>query len=392
MKSNNEKILNLICILIILISLSSYEIHLYKFYSVLQIIVLGLSIMLIFLTNKYEGELVKSIQRKMNRNLLMIIMFFLMILNTIIANLHLLNNPLNILSVLGMFFTAISVYIYIPSIVKKYPNIKTNIFLTLNYFCVLLVIIGLFIYIKGNFLNYSLIYGRAASIYYDPNFLAMVLAINLILELLNERKHNIFKYILFFLSFVLIILTGSRGTLIGLIISLLSYIFIFSNYKLVKKTLISILICIATYFLINYLTSVDFFRIYQGSNGRIEMISYIYKLFKQSPIFGYGYSNVGLYLVNAGFANVSTHNSFVDFLFAFGLIPTILFVILIFQNFIIAFKNKECPELVVSLVFIVFNMNTILYNFGGVGISSILFTLILGLINEKGSEKTNEET
>ena len=386
-----KKLYNVICCLMLLVSLLSYEIHFYRFYSFFQIITLGLCVLILRIVIIYEKDIHKDICKMLKNNKIIIIMFFFMILNTMISYLREFSKITSLFNVIGMLVASITLFSVIPSLDNKYKNIKTNMFNIYHIFCAILIVLGIVIYFKKSFLGYTVIYGRASSIYYDSNFLAMVLAINIILLTFNGKINKMIKWLMLLGSFILIIFTGSRGTLLGLVISFILYIFVYSKYSLSKKILIGILSIIVIYFLIDYLYSINFFRLYQGSNGRNEMISYAYGMIKKSPIFGYGYSNVELYLLNNGFRNVSTHNSFVDFCFAFGIIPTFLFIMLIVKSIILGIKDKINPAYIVSLTFMLFNMNTILYNFGGVGISSLIFTLVLGFICMSAKEKRKNE-
>lgn len=372
---------NILCCLILFLSLLSYEIHFYKYYSFLQITILGICCLLIMIVLKYDKDINRGIYHMLRKNKIIIFMFLFMILNTTISYFGEFSKITSLINVIGMAIAGITFFSVIPLLDDKYKNIKNNIFKLFHIFCLVLILMGLIIYFKKSFFGYSTIYGRAASIYYDSNFLAMILAVNIIMLIYNKDIKKIIKYLMILASFVLIIFTGSRGSLIGLVISFVLYICIYSKYSFFKKIIIGIITLIFTYVLLNYLNSINFFRLYQGSNGRSEMISYSFEMIKKSPIFGYGYSNIGHYLLSNGFRNVSTHNSFVDYCFAFGVVPTILFVSLIVKSFFNGIKNKSKPEYIVSLTFMIFNMNTILYNFGGVGISSLIFTLVLGFIS-----------
>lgn len=381
---SKKKVFSFLSILLVFFSLISYEKNLYKYYSIFQIVILAITFLFLLLFLKYERELINEKFTKLKNNktiLIIFLMLFFMILHTTIASLRVYASIKGIVSVCGMVISGTVLYLLIPLLDVKYNNIKKNILATLNWFCMILVFMGLLIYFKKNIFGYSLIYGRVASIYYDANFLAMVLAINTIFIIFNNKMLKMYKLFFVPLSIFVIVLTGSRGTLLGLLISIIIYLFFFSKLKLEKKIIFISFFLLAAYIFVDYLNSLDFFRLYQGSNGRVEMIKYAIEMIKKSPIIGYGYSNISTYLTNSGFQNVSTHNSFVDFFFSFGVLPTFLFIIVIINSVVNALKSKKNPEMITALIFMLFNMNTILYNFGGVGISSLLFTVVLGFIN-----------
>ena len=101
----------------------------------------------------------------------------------------------------------------------------------------------------------------------------------------------------------------------------------------------------------------------------------------KSPVFGYGYGTVEHYLQQSGFTNASTHNSFIDFGFSYGLICLALYIYLVARSLIRSIKNNNKGFVVPVLLFMIINSNTILYSFGGVGFSSILYTIFIGILD-----------
>ena len=109
------------------------------------------------------------------------------------------------------------------------------------------------------------------------------------------------------------------------------------------------------------------------------MIEFSIHKIQESPVFGFGYGSIVPLLRENGFNNASTHNSIVDFMLNYGLILTIVYLLIILKSFIIGLKMKSDVYVNLMLVFLFFNMNTILYSFGGVGFPSIMFTVFMGL-------------
>ena len=142
-----------------------------------------------------------------------------------------------------------------------------------------------------------------------------------------------------------------------------------------------------------YLNSINFFRLKQGSNGRIQMITYALETTTDRPIVGYGYGMVGEILSKAGFLNSSTHNSLADFAVGFGLPAVIIYIVYIAQSIFRGVKNRKNIGVICAVICLSINMNTVSYVLGGVGIASMLYTILLGLCrvsNDGGSNEKNK--
>lgn len=381
MKMKLEKLYVFTISLIIIISLFSYEIHIYKYYTYMQMLVLLLLLILLLIFIKHEKELKNIFLNLLRKNLALFLILTFSLLSTITGILiSPYGNVKSIFSVLGMFFASYILFLIIPILNIKYRNLQKRIFDIINIFCVFLSIMAILIYYKGSFLSYSLVYSRAASIYYDPNFLAMLLGTNMFLILSNKSINKFYKVFLIFLFSYVIFLSGSRGALLGVILTIIIFVMFFSKIKNIKKIVLFAMILFFSYLIISYLSKLDFFRLYQGSNGRFEMIIAALKEIKKSPLIGYGYSSVGKFLKLSGFSNLSTHNTFIDYIFSYGILNFLLYIYFIVKVLFKGLKISENRSLILVFCFLILNMNTILYNFGGVGISSLLFTLILGYI------------
>jgi len=159
-----------------------------------------------------------------------------------------------------------------------------------------------------------------------------------------------------------VFLTGSRGTLLAIIAAIFLYILIYKKMKISKKLLLIILFCVIVYVGTNFLNSIDFFRTYQGSNKRLEMWSFTMEYIMKNPLVGYGYQSISTFLHNYNFTNASTHNSFVDFAFAYGIPCFMLFLFLLVSTLFSAtkIKNEENNKYIMTTLFAIINANTIL--------------------------------
>ena len=381
MKVKTIRLFSILLLTVFLLSFLSYEINLYSYYKYFQIIISILIIFISMLIHKMDKRTISEIYCQIKQQKLMILMFFLMLCSTIFG---LLTTEylsfFSVFSVLLMFVVFIIVFFEIPIILSKNPKIKNKLFDFIIAIVFILAIIALVVDYKSSFLGYSTEFGRARSILIDPNFFGMLLGVAFLMTLLSFKKKNNKLIICCILGYA-IFLTGSRGALVSLIVSITAYYLLFSNMKNYKKLFILFLLLIIFYFLLNYLFSTDFFRTHQGSNGRFEMISAAFNRIKDYPLTGFGYTSIGPFLLSTGFKNSSTHNSFVDFVFSYGIITSLIYIVSLLRIILISIKSKN--ENLLILLFMIINMNTILYNLGGVGISSLLFTLILGILNYK---------
>ena len=372
------KMYNMIFMSSVILSSLGYESHLFNYYSYIQVAVSSLCILLLVLYMYEDSKL------DIKGNKLLYIMLFLMIINSTTASIIYNKNTFsNIFSVPVILLIGILMYVIIPKLMYKYNNIMVSFTNYITYFCFGLALLSIIMELNGgSFLIWQKPYStRTASIYYDPNFYANIIGCGFALIVIRNDLSWKTKIIYLITIGYSLYLTGSRGTLLSLIFSILLYIIFFSNLKKLQKlSLLSILTCLVAKAYI-YLDSTDYFRLFQGSNNRLEMWDWALNQILESPFIGYGYGSIGMFLSNNEFTNASTHNSFVDYAFSYGLICTILYLYLIIKIIYKAFINRASGPILVAVLFMLINSNTILYSFGGVGFSSILLTIFLGILN-----------
>lgn len=359
-----------------------YEIHLFKYYSVIQIIISFLLILLMMISFKLDKGL--KIKFGMSSQKFIFLIIFLRVFNTMVGYLAFgYNTPIDVISSLIMALTTISLFYVIPGILNKDESIENGFIKTYVIICIILSIFSVLIKLgNGHFFLWNYVYViRDASIYYDPNFCAMILGSGVSITLLQKFKNKLLKGYIIIIMLFAILFTGSRGTLLSLLSAILIYLVVYSKLSVPKKVIIISVFGIATFYGINYLYSIDFFRTYQGSNDRFEMWYKILSSSLESPVFGYGYGSTDEVLKNINFTYASTHNSFLDFLLIYGIPTFVIYIFFIISTLLKALKKDSNKKYVLSIIFMLINSNTILYSFGGVGLSSLMFTVILGLLN-----------
>ncbi len=367
---------------LLIITSLCYEIHLFKYYSIIQIIVSFLLILLMMISFKLD----KGIKIKLGISSQKFIFFIIIlrVFNTMMGYLLFgYNTPIDVISSLIMALTTISLFYVIPEILNKDESIENGFIKTYVIICIILSIFSILIKVgNGHFFIWNYVYvTRDASIYYDPNFCAMILGSGVSIALLQKFKNKFLKYFAIIIMLFAILFTGSRGTLLSLLSAILIYLVVYSKLSIPKKVIIISMFGIATYYGINYLYSIDFFRTYQGSNDRFEMWSKILSSSLESPVFGYGYGATDEVLKTINFTYASTHNSFLDFLLIYGIPTFVIYIIFIISTLLKSLKKDSNRKYVLPIIFMLINSNTILYSFGGVGLSSLMFTVILGLLN-----------
>ena len=374
------KIYNTVFMLAMMLSSLGYESHLFDFYSYIQILVSFL-FLLLFIGYSYENG-----RLSIKGNRLLYAMLTMMVINSTIASLIYNENSIsNALSVPLMFFTGITMYVVIPKLMDKYKKIELSLMNYMSLFCFVLALLSIVMEINGgSFLVWHKPYlTRTASIYYDANFYANIIGCGFSIVAVRNDVNKKIKFLVLSVIAYSIYLSGSRGTLLSLALAIFLYIVIFSNLKIYKKIIILFLFLIAGIQGYMYLDSADYFRTYQGSNNRLDMWEWAFEKIISSPIIGYGYGSIATLLSSSGFTNASTHNSFVDYAFSYGLICLIIYLYLIFKIIYRSIRNKLVGPILLAVLFMLFNSNTILYSFGGVGFSSIILTVFLGVLNFK---------
>lgn len=176
-----------------------------------------------------------------------------------------------------------------------------------------------------------------ASIGYNPNVIGVEAAFAAILSLylLEKAKRKIIYVVLFLVFLMVVVFSGSRKALLGLILGLFIIVFLRSKISIYRKTfgLIFLIVFIHVFYLI--MTSFEpiynvmgkrlevLFNVFLGteSSVRTSMIDIGLSLFGEKPWIGHGQ---GQYSYISGFQTYS-HNNYIEFLVNFGIIGFCLY-------------------------------------------------------------------
>lgn len=385
MKIKIDKILFALLCLIIFFSVMSCEKYVHdNMYTIMQCIIIAVTTLFFIIFYKLNSDIKETMKYNMKKNWYIIALFLLMIVSSCVTSVY--GSYLKgILYTIMFFFIMIVLGFVVPTFLHTFNKYNEKIIKYIVFLATILSIIAIYIYYVGNINIYSLVYGRAASILFDPNFFATFIAVGVIGAFCIKNKP--YRNSVIIINIFAIILSGSRGALLSLAITLIAFLVINEGKVSFKMILIILSMAITIYIGIGYLENIGFFREYQGTNGRFEMIEYFIEKMKDRPIFGYGYSSAKSLLEENNFKNASSHNSLIDYIIGYGIPCGVLFVYVLFKSITKGLKKENKIIFAINILLIV-NSNTILYNIGGVGMCSTLWTIFLGMnIFERKNER-----
>ncbi|MCX7836650.1 MAG: O-antigen ligase family protein [candidate division WOR-3 bacterium] len=170
----------------------------------------------------------------------------------------------------------------------------------------------------------------------------------------KNRLIKILSFILIPLLLYLLLLSGTRGAILALIVSL--FIFFFLKIKNLKEKVVFIFFFILLFFIFySFLPTMLAERLFyfqdESSINRLEAFSLAFKNFLDSPIFGKGLGSFPYYAYNF----IYPHNIFAEFASEtgfLGLIPFIIFLILCFKKVFKKLQEKSLFSLFSAFLFI----------------------------------------
>lgn len=179
---------------------------------------------------------------------------------------------------------------------------------------------------------------RAFSLFSDPHMLSFYLGLvlPLVVVLLGaSKKHLPTLYILYFLLFIVLLLTFTRGAYFAIIITFLVLAGLFWRYLKAKK--IALLLCLSLLIFIIPTTPIadrfySSFDMSDGSNvGRLEMWQQAGQAGLERLWQGVGLGNYSLLVdTNFGYRNpITAHNLYLDIFSEIGIFALIVWLVLI---------------------------------------------------------------
>lgn len=348
---------------VLLFGLMAYEANLYSFYIVLSLsFVILLTIFNVIVNINAPFVLRTSVFWKV------FIIFF--VLNYAIS----LTYNIDVVGIARLFGMIYISFIAILSLRKI-----DLIFEVLLYFLIVVLGVGYFIQFTVVLVPiWNLVYGRNASIFFDPNFASVFLGLGSFLSLIYLRYTST-KVILSSLFSVGVFFTYSKGGMLALIVGYFYYFFItFNRWTFLYLSMILFFGSIYVFDILGLSTGLDLsmFRFEQGFNERDKLWQFsLDHIVENQNFFGIGAGNLVLHLRENGFTNVSTHSFYFDVLLSYGVLVFIANIVLAVSIALrmIRRKSKYLPLFLVLLI----NANSILISVGGFGLLSFLLTLLI---------------
>lgn len=298
-------------------------------------------------------------------------------------------------SILLLFISIFLLLSYIKRWTKQFP-IQGDLYIIYIYI-ILVGLMGLVLYL----LNPTIViadYGRFKGLYSNANYVGMISAIGIMLGIYlscNKKRGEVYLNLLGGIILVLnLILSGSRGSILALIIGLFSLLFYKEFRQRLYKQLIIIIptgLLFGVYLLITNLDTVlgSFGRDAQNSDitsGRLDIYNILIQHWLESPVFGVGYRNAETL---EGVIGISPHNIYLSVLTEMGLIGLIVFLMLLITILFavkIQGKDKILVGTVVTILAIELTESSI-FGFGGpTALISWVLILIYASIRNKSTQ------
>jgi O-antigen ligase len=276
----------------------------------------------------------------------------------------------------GVQFSIISTSIYF-----NYEYYKNKFFDHLVYVVFGIVVFGLVI-------NPSLFSGRYSGIIWNPNMFSSLVVIAFSIHFLKYEKRTSFDYIILFTLLIAALASGSRGSLVAIIlVFLLKYGFTLRNmiYGFIGLGLSLFVLSI------NLETSVNRFAEQSMFNDRVLQFEYAYLSVKEKLITGYGldkYAYIDNSLVPTYLKDkiIGAHNGYLSIITQYGIIFGSVILFLIFRKSFLSysyFKNRHNFERV-YLFIVLYTLIASIYESLITGINefhTILFWFSLALLS-----------
>lgn len=198
-------------------------------------------------------------------------------------------------------------------------------------------------------------------------------------------------------SLAILLLSESKTSLIGLIISLLFVSFLRrkNDIKILYILIVLISLFILTISNIEFLswlqkiTNRDFMTFTGRSTAWHEIIQ-TFDLSNPKFWFGHGYGTTRFYLADIGWAH--THNLFLEVIFGTGIVGFFILIILLTKTFTNAFKNPRKNKILTSSLLLYFFISSQMTGSIGIGFSPHHFLLIiLVFLTKKQSNFSNSQ-
>ncbi len=269
---------------------------------------------------------------------------------------HPLNRNLHLLIPLFFLISWVSVCVLFGSLAEHGKSYSTIINVCLPMFMVSQItrfelrrLRHCILLLSGIFSLYTLLFGRttlslifngfnnvrlgkevaAGNVILFPRIMS-ILIITCIISMLIEKKRwvKIYSVVIMIIPILITFATGARGPLVGLIVAVLTFLFLLRN-KLIKKFYAFLLIGVVT--IICYYTIMSLFPNFQGRMKQTDISSGRYLIW-QTVL------NRDITFFGTGFEQEYPHNIFLEMFYFYGIIGFIFFMFVLMVSVMTAFK------------------------------------------------------
>lgn len=261
-----------------------------------------------------------------NKSLFIVFLIFIYIL---VQNLILEGDEISIIQALVMTsFLFITSQIALAEGVSYSKNEKYKLLS-----CILLIFLPLFLI---SFTEWNSL--RKPGLFMNPNITSH-LAVMLLPIVMLGLNSKTYKFLAFFLVFVISIVTASRSAMMALVLGMLSYVLVSRYPRLGAYSLLFILSFAVVFSIYSVDIAVWIFNkfssllggtnsrlLYTGYNGRDVLMEYALNRFEKQPILGLGFDGTKF---EVGGTVKGTHNGLMELLLKFGILGTVIFLIFI---------------------------------------------------------------
>lgn len=296
-----------------------------------------------------------------------IIVFFLFIIMCLISAVYSINQEISITKVQTLFFIFILIFFLI-----NYIDTEKKFFKTINYFIYSGFIASLYILFNSDFTQIT----RFGSELGNVNAVGLIIGISLLFGIGKIMYDKNYVKILFLVPMIItILLTGSRKSLLFVLISFFIIYYLKNNDRLtnkIKVLLAGVILMISSYYIV---IEIPFFYQVIGirmenlfsfftdagtteasMNVRSQMITFGLEMFKSNPFWGYGIDNYRTLFGIAYFSEAYSHNNFVELLVGVGVLGAFLYYysnIVVIKELYAISKSREYNTLYYTIFAII---------------------------------------
>lgn len=229
---------------------------------------------------------------------------------------------------------------------------------------------------------------------FNPNHLGIIIALSIVMSMQIEPKNVIMKLINFIykpLAIFTVIITGSRTAAV-IMASTMLMMFLLSNKKRFgQRILLVIILLISASIFFRYIPTLTLDRIFstgieitQGDlNGRLEIWSAAFQVFKDNSIIGVGFGAFDVSVVAITTDIIAAHNSFISVLVELGLIGLIIFIALLLLLIIYIFGIDTMYKKTMGILLLGWCLASSTGSWEHRKVTWFIFALIIGMYHKQ---------